>query len=127
VDSLHDLVMKETDGLGADAVIMAIGVPSIVDASIKLLRKGGTINLFAGFSNGAASQIDPNFIHYHEVNVVGTTALTRADYLTSLSLIAAGKINTEVLTTTGYTLDTIQQAILDVKNGTGMKTVIHIA
>lgn len=127
VESLSEIVMKETEGLGADVVIMAIGVPGIVDASIKLLRKGGTINLFAGFSNGAASQIDPNFIHYQEVNVVGTTALTRADYLTSMSLVASGKINVEVLTTTGYTLENIQQAILDVKNGSGMKTVIHIA
>lgn len=123
---LHEIVMKETDNLGADAVIMAIGIPSIVNDSIKLLRKGGTLNLFAGFSNGVMSEIDPNLIHYQEVQVNGTTALTRSDYHKALSLIAAGHINTEVLTTTGYTLDNIQEAILDVKTGKGMKSVIHI-
>jgi L-iditol 2-dehydrogenase len=124
-ESLHDVVMKETNNVGADAVIMAIGVASIVNESIQLLRKGGTLNLFAGFNNGAVSEIDPNFIHYQEVQVNGTSALTRSDYLKAMSLISAGRINTEVLTTTGYTLDTIQEAILDVKTGKGMKSIIH--
>lgn len=125
-ESLHEIVMRETHNLGADAVIMAIGIPSIVNESIQLLRKGGTINLFAGFTNGAVSEIDPNFIHYHEVQVNGTTALTRSDYMKAMSLIATGRINTEVLITQGYTLDNIQEAILDVKTGKGMKSIIHI-
>jgi len=125
-ESLRDVVMRETHQLGADAVIMAIGIPSIVNESIQLLRKGGTINLFAGFSNGVISEVDPNFIHYQEVNVNGTSSLTRSDYHKALSLIAAGKINTEVLSTYGYTLDDIQQAIMDVKTGKGMKSIIAI-
>ncbi|WP_314001997.1 zinc-dependent dehydrogenase [uncultured Paenibacillus sp.] len=123
--SLHDIVMRETDRLGADAVIMAIGISSLVNESVMLLRKGGTLNLFAGFTNGVMSQIDPNFIHYQEVVVNGTTALTRSDYHKALSLIAAGHIDTELLTTTGYTLDNIREAILDVKAGKGMKSLIH--
>lgn len=123
-ESLHDLVLAETEGLGADVVLMAIGVPFLVNSSANLLKKGGTLNLFAGFTNGVMSEIDPNLIHYNEININGTSALTRADYQKSLALIATGKINTEVLTTTGYTLDTIEQAILDVKNGNGMKSVI---
>jgi L-iditol 2-dehydrogenase len=125
-ESLHDIVLSVSDGLGADVVIMAIGVPSLVNSSVNLLKKGGTLNLFAGFTNGVFSEIDPNVIHYNEVNVNGTSALTRADYHKSLSLIASGQINTEVLTTTGYTLDDIEQAILDVRNGNGMKSVITL-
>ncbi|MGG3563137.1 zinc-dependent dehydrogenase [Neobacillus rhizosphaerae] len=123
-ESLQDLVLSETDGLGADVVIMAIGVPFIVNSSANLLKKGGTLNLFAGFTKGVMSEIDPNVIHYNEINVNGTSALTRADYYKSMSLIAAGQINTEVLTTKGYTLDDIEQAIVDVRNGNGMKSVI---
>jgi len=123
-ESLHDIVLSVTDDLGADVVIMAIGVPFLVNSSANLLKKGGTLNLFAGFTKGVMSEIDPNVIHYNEINVNGTSALTRADYHKSLSLIASGQINTEVLTTTGYTLDTIEQAILDVRNGNGMKSVL---
>jgi L-iditol 2-dehydrogenase len=123
-ESLQDIVLSETDGLGADVVIMAIGIPFLVNSSANLLKKGGTLNLFAGFTQGVMSEIDPNLIHYNEININGTSALTRADYHKSLSLIVSGQINTEVITTTGYTLDDIEQAILDVKNGKGMKTII---
>ncbi|MED1437396.1 zinc-dependent dehydrogenase [Aeribacillus composti] len=123
-ESLQDIVLNETDGLGADVVIMAIGIPSLVNSCANLLKKGGTLNLFAGFTKGVMCEIDPNVIHYNEINVNGTSALTRADYHKSLSLIASGQINTEILITTGYTLDDIEQAILDVKNGKGMKAVI---
>lgn len=123
-ESLEDLVLSLTDGLGADIVIMAIGVPGLVNSSANLLKKGGTLNLFAGFTKGDMSEIDPNLIHYNEITINGTSALTRADYHKSLSLIASGQINTEIITTKGYGLDDIQQAILDVKNGSSMKTII---
>lgn len=123
-ESLEELVLRETDGLGADVVLMAIGIPSIVNDSAKLLKKGGTLNLFAGFTKGVMSEIDPNIIHYNEITINGTSALTRSGYHKALSLIASGQINTEVITSTGYTLDDIEQAILDVKNGNGMKTII---
>jgi len=124
IESLEDIVLSETEGLGADVVIMAIGVPFLVNSCSNLLKKGGTLNLFAGFTKDVMSEIDPNVIHYNEITINGTSALTRADYHKSLSLIASGQINTEVITTTGYTLDDIERAITDVKNGNGMKTVI---
>jgi len=123
-ESLEDIVLSETDGLGADVVIMAIGIPFLVKTSANLLKKGGTLNLFAGFTNGVLAEIDPNIIHYNEITINGTSALTRADYHKALSLIASGKINTAAIITTGYTLENIEQAILDVKNGNHMKTVI---
>ncbi|MGG1573450.1 zinc-dependent dehydrogenase [Fictibacillus sp. NRS-1165] len=123
-ESLENIVLSQSDGLGADVVIMAIGVPSLVNQCATLLKKGGTLSLFAGFTNGAMSEIDPNVIHYNEININGTSSLTRADYHKSLSLITTGQINTDVLTTTGYTLEDIEKAIMDVKNGNGMKSVI---
>ncbi|MFB5189565.1 zinc-dependent dehydrogenase [Alicyclobacillus fastidiosus] len=123
--SLEQIVKDNTEGYGADAVILAIGVPSLVNPSLRLLRKGGVLNLFAGFTNGVSCEIDPNFIHYEEVKVVGTSASTRSDYMNALGLIRSGAINTDVLITPGYTLDGICNAINDVKSGTGMKPVIN--
>lgn len=125
-ESLGRIVQQATNQLGADVVIMAIGVPSIVDESMQLLKKGGTINLFAGFPKGVKTEIDPNFIHYNEVNIVGTSALKRTDYKLASSLIQSGQINTDVLTSDGYSLKDIEKAILDVKNGVGMKSLIHV-
>ncbi|MCM3761976.1 zinc-dependent dehydrogenase [Alkalihalobacillus oceani] len=125
-ESLQEIVEEVTGGLGADVVIMAIGVPQLINGAIYLLKKGGTLNLFAGFTKGILSEIDPNEIHYRELNVNGTSALTRADYHQSLALVAAGKINTEVIISEGYTLEDIQKAIEDVRDGVGMKAIINI-
>lgn len=125
-ESLEDSVNHVTNQLGADVVIMAIGVPNLVNSSIKLLKKGGTLNLFAGFTKGVLSEIDPNIIHYNEFNITGTSSLTRLYFHESLDLIASGKINTEVLTSTGYNLDNIQRAIEDVRDGVGMKSLIQL-
>ncbi|MGJ9384219.1 zinc-dependent dehydrogenase [Salipaludibacillus sp. CF4.18] len=125
-ESLEETVMTTTAKLGADVVIMAIGVPSLVNSSAKLLKKGGTLNLFAGFTNGELTEIDPNLIHYNEININGTSALTRSDYHNALSFIEAGLINTEILSSFGYTLDTINEAITNVSSGEGMKSIITV-
>ncbi|WP_156858032.1 zinc-dependent dehydrogenase [Oceanobacillus sp. AG] len=122
--SLEELVLSETNGLGADVVVLAIGVPSIVNSSANLLKKGGTLNLFAGFTKGVLSEMDPNVVHYNEITINGSASLTRSDYHKALSLISSGQINIDAITTNGYTLDAVEQAILDVRDGKGMKAVI---
>ncbi|SFO94262.1 zinc-dependent dehydrogenase [Salibacterium halotolerans] len=125
-ESLQDKVKEFTEGKGADVCVMAIGVGALVNECAGVLKKCGTLNLFAGFSKGEWSQVDPNLIHYNELHVVGTTASTRADNRNALSLIANNKVDTEVLTTSGYSLNTIEEAITDVMYGTGMKSVLTI-
>lgn len=125
-ESLINIVKKATEGLGADVVITAIGIPQLVNESITLLKKGGTLNLFAGFTQGVTSNIDPNFIHYNEINVNGTSSLTRAYFKEAMSLIESGRINTEIISTKGFNLDNIEEAINSVQSGKGMKSIIEI-
>ena len=47
-EDLHKIVMDATNGMGADVIVMAIGVPALVNSTLKLCKKGGTVNLFAG-------------------------------------------------------------------------------
>lgn len=126
-ESLDEIVGDATDQLGADVAIMAIGVPQLVNGVLGLLKKGGTLNLFAGFTKGVLSEVDPNIVHYNEINVNGTSSLTRSYYREALSLIASGKINTEIISTPGFTLDTVQEAIESVRDGEGMKSIIQVS
>ena len=66
-EDLTQVVLEHTEGIGADVVIMAIGVPNLVNQTIDIARKGGTINLFAGFSVGDMPPVDVNQIHYKEL------------------------------------------------------------
>ena len=64
-DDLRDLVRGRTGGLGADVVIVAIGVPSLADDALALARLRGRVSLFAGFRKGERAALDVNLIHYN--------------------------------------------------------------
>jgi L-iditol 2-dehydrogenase len=124
-ESLREIVMDVTGGLGADAVIMAIGAPDIVNGLLKLLRKGGRLNLFAGFPDAGATTIEANLIHYNEITVNGTSAATRLDYLTAVSMIASHRVNVKDLVTHRFGLDGFGEAYNLHRTGVGLKLVIE--
>jgi L-iditol 2-dehydrogenase len=124
-ENLKDIVMNNSSGLGVDKIILAIGVPSIVNDTLKLARKGGTVNLFAGFSGTGECTIEANVIHYNEINVNGTTAFTRLDYLNAISLIASGKVNVKDLVSHTFGIDDFVKAYEKCKSGEGVKVLIN--
>lgn len=121
---LREAVLELTKGLGADVVIVAIGIPSLANDALHLVRKGGRVNLFAGFSAGETAPLDVNAIHYNELSVTGASALTRQQYHRALELIAAGKIDVASLITHEFKLDDINEALNVAESGAGIKIVI---
>ena len=81
---LPAIVDRETNGQGMDVIVMAIGVPALVNSTLKLCKRGGTVNLFAGFAGTGESTVEVNTIHYNEINVNGSTAYKLEDYLRPL-------------------------------------------
>lgn len=125
IEDLGKIVMEETNGLGADVIVMAIGVPSIVNSTLKLCRKGGTVNLFAGFAGTGESQIEVNTIHYNEINVNGSTAYKRKDYYEAADMVSNGKINVKDIVTHTFKIDDFQQAYEVCQSGEGLKVLIE--
>lgn len=103
--SLLDVVNGATEGLGADVAILAIGVPALTNEALTVVRKGGHVNLFAGFSAGATATIDVNLIHYNELVVTGASALARRDYEIALNLLASGRVDASSLITHRFGVD----------------------
>lgn len=124
-EDIKEIVMKETNGLGVDRIILAIGVPAIVDSTIKLCKKGGTICLFAGFAGTGECKIEANTIHYNEINVCGSTAYKRSDYLAAAEMVKTGKINLDEIATHTYKLDDFNAAYEMNKSGAGLKIMIE--
>ena len=116
-----------TDGLGADVAILAIGVPSLANDALALVRKGGNVNLFAGFSTGDMPPMDVNLIHYNEIIVTGASALTRQGYETALNLLASGQINGDTLITHEFTVDEAPAAFAEAESGRALKVLIRDA
>ena len=124
-ENLQQIVMQETDGLGVDVIVVAIGVPQIVNSTIKLCRKGGTVNLFAGFAGTGECTIEVNTIHYGEINVNGSTAYKRQDYLDAAQMVINRKVNLEELVTHTYKIEEFQEAYEMAKSGDGLKIIVE--
>lgn len=122
---LKQIIMDETNGLGVDVIIVAIGVPAIVNSTLKLCKKGGTVCLFAGFAGTGECTIEVNTIHYNEINVCGSTAYKRSDYLAAAEMVKTGKINLDEIATHTYKLDDFAEAYKMNKSGKGLKIMIE--
>ena len=122
---LDRLVKELTGGIGVDCAIMAIGIPALVNPVMKMVRKGGVFNLFAGFSGTGESTVEANIIHYNEIAVNGTSAYTRQDYKTAFGALVSGRIDLKPLITHEFPLEGFSEAYETVKQGQGLKVVIR--
>ncbi|MBS6395911.1 MAG: zinc-dependent dehydrogenase [Clostridiales bacterium] len=124
-EDLEKVVMSETNGIGMDVIIMAIGVPALVTPTIRLARKGGAISLFAGFSKGVMADLDPNVIHYNELKVTGSSAYKRQDYLDAAEMVINGYLDLKPIVTHTYKIEDFQEAYKMNKSGAGLKIEIE--
>lgn len=124
-EDLEQIVKDATNDMGADVIVMAIGVPSLVNSTLKLCKKGGTVNLFAGFAGTGECSIEVNTIHYNEINVNGSTAYKRADYLEAADMVIGGKINLDKIATHTFKIDEFQEAYELCRSGKGLKIMIE--
>jgi L-iditol 2-dehydrogenase len=124
-ENIVDFVKGKTDGLGADVVILAIGVPALANEALHIVRKGGRVNLFAGFTQGDMSSIDVNLIHYNEITVTGASALSRSGYELALNMLHSGQIDATSLITHRFSVADSLAAFDAAASGNAIKVAIH--
>ena len=109
-EDLYKVVMANTNNQGVDVVIMAIGISRMLNELLTLIKKGGILNLFAGFQKESFSNIDPNLVHYNEINIIGSSAMKLRNYITAIKLLEENKINFKSLITDVYSLSDYKKA-----------------
>ena len=117
-------VDKLTGGAGAEVVIVSLGIPPIIEDSLKLVRNGGTVNIFGGPPAGQSITIDPRWLHYGEINITGTFAATPQDFRQALDLIAAAEVEVEDLISDRFTLDNMLDAVEKAKKHEMIKGIV---
>lgn len=121
---LGELVRERTGGLGADVAVVAIGVPALFGEALATVRKRGRVNAFAGFPAGGSATIDPNLVHYNEIEVTGASNARRVTHGRALELIASGAIDVAPLVTHTFSLDDVEEAIEFSSGGEGIKVAV---
>ncbi len=75
-----------------DVVIEAVGRPEVWEASVQLVRKGGTVNFFGGCPAGTTVTLDTTLIHYSDLTLLASFHHTPRTIRRALECIEAGLI-----------------------------------
>jgi len=122
---LSEQVGGATDGRGADVVIVACGSPAAQEESVGLVAPRGRLNFFGGLpKNSPAIAFDSNVLHYKELTLVGNHGSTPWQNRQALSLIAAGRVDTESIVTHRFPLDRVEEAIATAESKEGLKVLV---
>ena len=76
-----------------DAVIEAVGRPETWEASVHLVRKGGTVNFFGGCPSGTTVTLDTKLIHYSDLALLASFHHTPRTIRRALEFIEAGVVH----------------------------------
>jgi L-iditol 2-dehydrogenase len=76
-----------------DVVIEAVGRPDTWEASVHLVRKGGTVNFFGGCPAGTSVTLDTTFIHYSDLTLLASFHHTPHAIRRALEFIETGVIH----------------------------------
>ena len=123
-EDLSEVVAEETGALGADVVLICIGIPRLVNEAFELARKGGRINVFAGLANEGWAEVAANLIHYNQLDVTGVTGARRSDYEVALGLIESGRVDVSNMVTHRFPLKDAAEAIETSAGGEGIKVAV---
>jgi L-iditol 2-dehydrogenase len=123
-EDLSEVVLENTDGLGADVVLICIGMPQLVNEAFELTRKGGRVNVFAGLADEGRAEVAANLIHYNQLEVTGVTGARRSDYEVALRLIESGRVDVFGMVTHRFPLEDAAEAIETSAGGEGIKVAV---
>lgn len=125
-DDAIDKVRKETQGRGADKIIVACPSGKAQEDALEMVAPRGIVNFFGGLPKDKPFiKFNSNLLHYGEFYVVGTHGSAPQHNKLALQLISSGKIKVEELITHRLPLDKLEEGIRLAESGESMKVVIY--
>lgn len=78
-----------------DVVVEAVGQPDAWEAAIRLVRKGGRVNLFGGCPSGTGISVDTGLMHYSSLTLLASFHHTPRTIRSALELIESRAVPAE--------------------------------
>ncbi len=118
-------VLALTEGQGSDIVIEAVGKPETWDASVRMLRRGGTVNFFGGPPSGTVVALDTNLLHYSELTCKASFHHTPDHIRRAFEIICAGHVTAAQFVTREAPLSALPAILSELASQNGaLKTAI---
>jgi len=109
-ENVVEEVKAVTDGRGADiAMVTAPSIDAYSDA-LKLVRKGGTICVFASTMPNQVLQVSPKTLFFSEIKLIPSYSTSHIETRKALELIKTGSIKVKELITHRFPLNQISEA-----------------
>jgi L-iditol 2-dehydrogenase len=124
-DDLVEIVKAETDGLGADCVIVAAPSVQAQEQAIDLVSKRGRVCLFASLPVGNNMlHLDSRKIHYNELNILGTSDSTARQVTKAIEILQQPSFPKEKLVTHKLPLQQFEEALTIMQSREGLRVVL---
>ncbi len=101
---------ERTDGRGVDGVILAVGNTAANKQALEAVSTAGRILFFAAGYPAPEIEVDPNTIHYTEVELIGTFGGDICDWQMAANFLSRGIVKTDKLVSHQVPLDEVQHA-----------------
>ena len=110
-----------------DVVIEAVGQPAVWEASVRLVRKGGTVNFFGGCPSGTTVTLDTTLIHYSDLTLLASFHHTPRTIRRALEFIEAGVIQAADFVNGECALSELPQLLKSMTEGNRVvKTLVRV-
>ncbi len=111
-----------------DVVVEAVGQPATWEAAVKLVRKGGTVNLFGGCPTGSTVNFDTALLHYSNLTLLASFHHTPAAIRQALSYIEKGLIKASDFVDGECALEDLPRLFKSMAAGNrAVKTLVRVA
>lgn len=125
-ESLAEVVMEESGGQGADAIIVAAPSHKGQEDAIQISAIGGRINFFGGLPKDRPTTVlDSNAIHYKEILVTGTTACSTADCWKAAQIVASGRLDLSQVISEQFPMSQAIEAFDKAEDRSSLKIVLN--
>ena len=112
------------EGKGLDVAVECVGLPSIWERMLSLVRPGGTIHFFGGCKSGSTVNFDTTRMHYSDIKMMSVFHHTPQYFRQALDLIASGEVDVEKLITDTVGLQGVQGALKQHIEGNAIKFLV---
>lgn len=113
-----------TEGGMANAVIVAVSSPSVIEQSVRVGRKNSVVLVFGGCPVGSRINLDPNTIHYGELTITGSSGYMYSEFNEALEIVKGRQLSLNKLITHHFRLDEIITAFNADLTGEAIKVMI---
>lgn len=125
-ENLKSVLSEESQGRGADVIIVAAPIHAAQESALDLAAISGRINFFGGLpKDRPIINLDSNMVHYKELVITGTTACSTADCWQATQIINSGLVDLSAVVSKRFPLKDVVIAFAAAEDRKSLKIVLE--